>query len=295
MLLSLLWACNVLRRDLLPGLVPDRLPPLERQALPFLLTAFLVSLVAVRRKRIPDLQLLFGSIVVGLGLFVLPAWLLSCARNWVPPLTRAALLTLVPVFALVFEPYIGRNDTRSQNHSGIFAALAAVTGTFLVLPVMLPQSTQAGAAFCAVVLAAASIAAANCKAVSLVQETSATSTTIMAACATTVAALAFTSASLIHEYKIWRWDTLAPELSWSVVIEVPALLLLFWLMHRMSASQMATRYIWALLFPVLIGNALLRGKLSWTVWLGLLLMAAGAAYLLRAHKREPESVDLFLR
>jgi hypothetical protein len=45
---------------------------------------------------------------------------------------------------------------------------------------------------------------------------------------------------------------------------------------------------------ITLGAVLIRAVLAWRTWLGLLLMAAGAGYLLLAPKSEPESTGLSL-
>jgi hypothetical protein len=97
LLLSLLWACGVLRADLLPGLIPDLLPRMERQAVPFALLAVVAGLIAMAQSaQLPrGLPFLRNSILIGLGLFVAPAGLVSLADGWVPGMARAALFTLV--------------------------------------------------------------------------------------------------------------------------------------------------------------------------------------------------------
>jgi drug/metabolite transporter (DMT)-like permease len=258
------------------------------------LLAVAAGLIAVARRAHWPRGLPFGnSVLIGLGLFVAPAGLVFLADGWVPGLARTALFTLVPVFTLVFEPYAGGGLDR-QSHGALLAALASVAGALRVFPVALPASSEAALALCAVILAAACVAAANCKAVVVATELVSKSTSAMAAIAGATAAVAFAAVSAVMERPIWNWETLAPELLWSAVVEVPALLLLFWLMSRMSATRMATRYVIAPLLAILIGATLMRSALVPRTWLGLLSMAGGAAYLLLAPAAKAESIGLSL-
>jgi drug/metabolite transporter (DMT)-like permease len=205
----------------------------------------------------------------------------------------------VPVFTLVFEPYVDGGFDR-QTRGALLAALASVVGALCVFPVEFPGSAEAGLALCAVILAAACVAAANCKAVVMATEVAGKFPASAAAIETTTAiagataAVAFAVANAVMERPIWKWETLAPELLWSAVVEVPALLLLFWLMSRMSATRTATRYVIAPLLAILIGATLMRSALVPRTWLGLLLMASGAAYLLLAPAEKTESTGLSL-
>jgi len=272
LLLSLLWALNALRADLLPNLVPGLMPRLERQAIPFVLLAVVAGLSAmVRRAQWPRGRQFWISVLIGLGLFVIPAGLLYTADRSVNGFARTALFTLVPVFTLVFGPYIG-STSGLQSRGGLLAALAGVAGALRVFPVEMPETVEAGWRSCAVILAAACVAA-------------------IAGAAATVA---LAGASACTERAMWHWDALLPELLWSAVVELPALLLLFWLMRRISAERMATRFLIAPLMAILIGAVLLRSTLTWRTSLGLLVMAA-AGYLLLSQEAENEPTGLSLR
>jgi len=293
--LSLLWSVGMLRADLLPGLIANPLPYLQKQAISFALLTILTSLAAaLRRERWPCRRLLWDSVLVGLGLFVVPLALIALANGWVPGLAQAALFTLTPVFALVFEPYMNPG-TAMQSRGGLIAALASIAGALCVFPVGIPTSIEAAGGLCAVILATACVAAANCKAVATAKEFSGHSTVAHAAIAGAAATIALTAASAAMERPVWKWDALGPELLWSTLIEVPGLLLLFWLLRRISATRMTTRYVLAPLLAILAGAGLMRAALVPRTWLGLLLMAAGAVYLLLAPEAESKLEGLSLR
>jgi drug/metabolite transporter (DMT)-like permease len=299
-LLSLLWAAETLRGELLPNLMPDPLPHWLGLALPFALLAILSAFYAfMRRRQRPGTRETWTAIGIGAGMFVLPAVLMSLASAQVTGYTRTVLFTLVPVFAVVFEPYFGGSE-RKEISGGLVAALAAMAGALCIFPAQGPDSVEIGVGFCVVVLAAACVAAANCWAV---RQAERISLAPLAAIASATAALSFAAMSAVLEHAEWRWPLhwtlhwtlLAPSLLWSGLVELPGLLLLFWLMARLSAVRMTTRYIVAPLLTILVGSVLLRSSLQWRTWAGLLLMSASAAYLLFAPEREPERTGLGLR
>ncbi len=295
LLLCFLGSLGSLRSDLLPHLAVERLPPLERQVAPFALLAVVAALLAVRRgAECPRGRQVLDSMVAGLGLFAVPAGLIAFSKGWIADLTRVALFSLAPVFAVVLEPYIGRG-TGQQARGGLIAALAAVVGTLCVFPVETPRSMAAGSALCAVILAAACVAAANCRAVAVANESAGNSTMAMAAIAGATAAAGLAAASALMERGAWRWDAPAPELAWSAAVELPGLLLLFWLMRRLSAVRMMTRFVLTPIFAILISMALLRPTVGPLTWLGLLLVAGGAGWLLFAREEEPEAGSLPLK
>ena len=86
-----------------------------------------------------------------------------------------------------------------------------------------------------------------------------------------------------------------PQLVWAVVVDLPALLLLFWLMRRMSATRMTTRFLIAPLMTNLMDLALLRPVVSGRAGLGLVLVAGSAGWLLLAREDEPEAGSTLLK
>lgn len=293
LILCFFWSVGSLRSDLFPSLVPNNLPPMERQAVPLALLGIAAALFSLlRRAEWPNRPQLLTSVLVGLGLFVAPAASFCLAKEWVGSLTQVALFSITPVFAVVFEPYIGSRDSASQSRGGLLAALVAVVGTLCVIPAGAPNSIRAGSAFCAVILAAACVAAANCMAVNMATEPAQKSIAPMTAIAAFIAVMGLAILSGVSERPVWRIDALGPELAWSAAAELPGLLLLFWLMRRMSAVCMTTRFVLTPLMASLIGLVLLRPAVSLRAGGGLLLMAVGAGWLLFAAQDNPESETL---
>jgi drug/metabolite transporter (DMT)-like permease len=290
LLLCLLWAAGSLRADLF-SLTTNVLPPLDLQALQFALLAMAAALVAVLRKADwPRSRQIAQCLLAGLGLFVVPALLVHFSRGWISELSRVALFSLVPVFAVVFEPYIGRSS-ETPSEKRLMAALVAVVGTLCVFPVDVPGSIATGGAFCAVIVAAACVAAANLGAVFIATDLRGRSLAPMVAIMCGVAAVSFALASTVTGNAIWSWHAFRTELAWSAAVEWPALLLLFWLMRRMSAVRMTTRFLLAPLIANLIGLLLLRPTVNLRAALGLLLITSGTGWLLFKRESEEERDD----
>lgn len=137
--LCFLWSLASLRSDLVPNLLPNLLPPIERQALPFVLLALSGALFSfLRGAEWPQPRRFRGAVLIGLGLFVVPAVAIYWAEQYISDLTIVALFSLTSVFAVVQEPYIGRGDTLEPRGS-LLAALAAVVGTLCVIPAGSPR------------------------------------------------------------------------------------------------------------------------------------------------------------
>jgi drug/metabolite transporter (DMT)-like permease len=296
LLLCLLWSLSSLRSDLLPQLAPTTNPQLqfERQALSLGMLALTASLLSLaQRREWPRGTQIWSCSLVGLGLFVAPMVLVYFARNWVADSARVVLFSLAPVFAVVIEPYFGRFSS-SQIKGGLMAAIVAVVGTLFVFPIDLPQSVEAGFGFCAVVLAAGCAASANCWAVRVACELPGESIAPFAAIAGATSSITFLASSLLTNHRLpWNWNAGGPGVpwssAWSAAVELPGLLLLFWLMRRMSAARMMTRFLLAPLMANLIGLLVLRPAVSLRDGLGLVLVSLGAGWLLFAREVEPET------
>ena len=292
LLLCLLWALPSLRSDLLPGSTSaPSSSSLAMRSIPLALFAVVAFVTAlVRKARWPSGKMLGAAVLVGFGLFVVPAVLIHIARGEIDDSTRVVLFSLAPVFAIVFEPYVG-SASSTPHRSALAASLVAVAGTMIVFPLNLPQSSAAALAFCGVVVAVASVATANCIAVRIASDQTAQSLLTFASIASGSAAICLALLGGVFQHHAWP----APIPDLWMVLDLLALALLFWLMRRMTAVRMTTRFLIAPLVANLIGLAFLRPGVQWRGWLGLLLIALGAGWLLFAPKDEPEETGSPLR
>ena len=288
LLLSALWAVASLRTDLFPSLSADSQSPALHQAVLFSVFAALAAFIAVaRRAEFPRKRHAWACAGIGLGLFVVPAALLACAQDWISTLDRVAVFSLTPVFTVVLEPYL-QGDAPRQGKAVLAGALAAVAGILFLFPLDLPGSFSAGAALCALLAAALSIAATNCLAVRLARNPVGRSTLPMAALAGAGSAACFAAAAAISPRIVWRWRALWSQLVVLLVIDLPALFLLFWLMRRIAASRMTARFLLAPLFTILVGMALEPTSPPAHAWLGVALLAGGAGWLVFAPAEKTE-------
>lgn len=281
LLLSLLWALDGLGPDLLPGLRHAPIPAMERQAITYALMGILAALYGgTQRARLPARRTAVSWAGIGLLLFAAPALMAAFSQGWVSQLEKVAIFSLVPVFAVVLEPHIGNSPQRSNG--GLIASLAAVAGALCIFPLDLPGTPGAAVAVLAVVLAAAFAASGNCAAVHLADSNSSGTMAFCAACACGTAALVFAVASLCTEHQQRPLLPNATQLAWLVIIDLPALMLLFWLLRKMSAVRMTTRFILAPLLTILAGIALEQPAITTRMILGVALMAAGVVWLIFA-------------
>jgi drug/metabolite transporter (DMT)-like permease len=231
----------------------------------------------------PRGRTLGATVLAGLGLFAVPSVLIEVAKGAIDDATRVALFSLAPLFAVVFDPHLGSGST-PQQRGGLAASLIAVCGSLLVFPLDLPRSTAAAFACGGIVAAVASVAAANCLSVRLACEQPTRSALSFAAIAAGSAAIALGAWSAVFERHTWSASRFDP---WTT-LDLLALVLLFWLMRRMAAVRMTTRFLIAPPLANLIGLAFLRPGVQPRGWLGLLLIAAGSGWLLLGPEEEPE-------
>jgi drug/metabolite transporter (DMT)-like permease len=294
LLLSALWAGAWLRTGLIPRSGVSALPPFLGQAIFFCVFAILAGSIGVaRRIKFPRGRRAWACAGIGVGLFVVPAVFVMSTEGWISNLDKVAVFSLTPVFAIVLEPYLQGGALR-QGNAALAGALAAVAGILLLLPLDVPGSFRAGAALFALLAASFSIAATNCLAVGIATSLAGRSALPMAALAGAASAICSAVVAALTPHAAWQWDALLDELLWRLLIDLPALFLLFWLMRRMVASRMTARFLLAPLFAILAGLAVEPTLPPARGWLGIVLLACGAAWLVFAPAERDEGDELSL-
>ena len=295
LLLSALWALDTLRTELFPRFGSGTVSHVLGQAVLFSIFAVVAACIAiVRRVEFPRGRSAWACAGVGLGLFLFPAALLAWAQGELSTFDRVAVFSLTPVFAVILEPYL-QGSTPSRAKAALGASLTAITGVLFLFPLSIPGSLRAGAALFALLTASFGIAAANCVAVRLAVRVAERSILPMAALAAGATAICFAAAAAFNPHAASRWNEVSSSLPGLLVINLPALFLLFWLMPRLAASRMTVRFLLAPLMTLVLGMALEGPPLSVRAWLGMLLLAGGAGWLVFAPSERPELEGLGLR
>lgn len=297
--LSLLMAAGSLRLDLLPNLAPRyNLPAdLAQAGVLALIAAAAAAAHCLSRLSWPGWIDSLKCGLAGLGLFAAPALARSVPVP-VPELTLVALYALVAVFAAVLEPYLSGADTLPAGRA-LPAAIACAAGAFSIFPVEVPPAMEGFAGLLAAGGAVAAVAAANCLGVSLLRgNPSEGSSPVRLAPVLCLAAgagalgLALTSILGRGGLQAWpRWSAVGWALTWRAAIDVPAVLLLFWLMRRMPAVQMALRFVIGPLIAVAVEALAMQQLLSAQTAMGLLLGVAGCWWMLRIPWQGREMPD----
>ena len=291
LLLCVLSAIAALRADLFPNLSTP-LPGIEKQALTLgLLALAAITIAAIRRISLPSPSRRVAAlwIAVGFALFTFPAVLSILTERMAPGSSTAVLSTLVPVFAVVLEPHFSETQ-RQPRPLALPAALVSLYGSLQIFPFALPNSLPGALALLADVLSAFLIATGLClgaRAAATGPQHSLLPGTAIAAGSAALSLLilgTILQPSALHSIVP---ATLLTEALWSALIGAPAAALLFWLLPRLSPVHLSTRITLSLaagtLFEILSFGAasLLKSRTG----LGLVLMAAGAAYLLLPYSK----------
>lgn len=286
LLLCLLWALDGLAPDLFPVFRRAALPPMERLTITYALFALVAAIYAARRRADwPDRRSIVSWAGSGLLMFALPAVLVAITQGGVSQLERVAIFSLAPVFAVVMEPHVGMAPRQSDG--ALVASMTAVAGALAIFPLAVPGSPAAFAAVLVVVAASGCTALGNCIAVRLAETMREASFAFVASVTGVAAALAFAIAGAYAERGQWRIQHSLAQIVWIVAIDLPALILLFWLLRRMSAARMTTRFLLAPWLTVLAGIAIEQPAITLRMVLGVVLLGAGAGWLLLAPDEGP--------
>lgn len=298
LLLCMLSAIAALRADLFPNLSTP-LPAIEKQALTLgLLAVAAIAILAFRRTSIPNQSHNVTAIwiAVGFALFTLPALLSFFAERMASGSPSPVLFTLVPVFAIVLQPHLAENASQPRSLA-LPAALVSLYGSLQTFPFALPNSVTGALALLAGVLSAFILATGLCLVARAATTGQQQSLFWGTAVATGSAAFSLMILGAILQPSALHGivpATLLTEALWSALIAAPAFALLFWLLPRLSPIQLSTRISLSLatatLFEMLSFGA--AGLLKSPAGLGLLLMAAGAIYLLFPHRTAPQEIHL---
>ncbi|WP_263409185.1 hypothetical protein [Terriglobus tenax] len=257
LLLSVLWGVEWLRELLvIPGT-----PPALRSAIVCTLAAAIFAIAPSER------QANGRSLMVGIGLFAVPLLLQRLA--YLPGYTNAALWTLAPVFIVV----VCGAKLQGLRQDLLMTALAGVAGALLIFPVQFPASLREGVHWLILIAGIASAATASVFA----KETPGLKTTGMLGAAVLLWIATAVSGAL---------SISTPELLWIAGVDLPALLLLLWLLQQMKPEELSTRYLLPVVVTILTSWLALHPQISLRFAGGVMLLAASSTglLLLSRHK-----------
>lgn len=206
------------------------------------------------------------GILSALGLFALPLLLQQAAH--LSGYTSAALWALAPVLIVVV---CGARSTGLRQEM-LIAALAGVAGTLLILPFQFPASLSDGLHWLILLAGIASAAVASVMA----PEAAGFRTTglLSAAAVLWIATIANGSLSLS-----------LPELLWIACIDLPAMLVLLWLLPQVCPEALSTRYLLPMVITILTSWVVLHQQMTVRFAGGILLLLSSSTGLILLSRR----------
>lgn len=281
LLLCLLGSLGPLRSELAPRVTVSLVPLWLVPAWPYLLAA-LTAAALTQLRGIPWLPAhrVRAAILIGFGLFIIPAITLRAAGTQIDSFTAVILLALTPIFTAVLEPHIGCAATQPRH--ALVAATAAALGLILYFPFQLPRTVAEAASWLLLMITSSVVAASYCRAALLTIQSpqSFAAPAAAIACAASSAALILI-ASFAHAYGL-SFASRPVNLLWSTFVDTPGLLLLFWLLPRLAASRLSSHFVITPLFTSVVALIVVRPAITLRDISGLILATVGSAWLLFA-------------
>jgi drug/metabolite transporter (DMT)-like permease len=203
-----------------------------------------------------------------------PALLGEWARNGISDISRAALFALVP-FAVVVVAAVRESEPGVRRF--FIPALVGFGGVLLLLPFSFPTSPRGQLTFAVLLAGVALVGFASEEIYRLLHGFG----TLEALAVVSLSNAVFLIAChFVNLPSAESWGGVSSLFSIHSLYNLVELLLLIWLLREMSPVRLAVRYLVVPLFIVLEGFAFLHPPLTVRMVAGLILLVAGAAYLL---------------
>ncbi|HUZ96625.1 MAG TPA: hypothetical protein VMU57_17120 [Edaphobacter sp.] len=251
----------------------------------------LVALILAYRRARARLQWRACLQVAAVSILLLgvPAVLGEWARNAISDISRAALFALVP-FVVVMVAAARESEPGVRRFS--LPALIGFGGVLLLLPFSFPTSPRGQIVF-GVLLVVVALGGFASEAIYHLLRGFGTIEALAVVSLSNAAFLIACHFVNLPSAESWSgvsWIGLSGLLSIHSLYNLVELLLLVWLLREMSPVRLAVRYLIVPLFIVLEGFAFLHPPLTVRMAAGLVLLVAGAAYLLFSRGWDSDAV-----
>jgi drug/metabolite transporter (DMT)-like permease len=217
--------------------------------------------------------------ICGIALLALPTILATGSGGQVASLTVILISTAIPVIVVFITAQSAIiNDDNPMRL--LLPALCGLGGAALVLPFTWPVSLSGQAWLIAIVLSGILSALAAVRLHSTLGQTG-----LLRALAILSASAAIASALCYHvgyaPILDWTRTQLLIEVLRCLFLETPILFLLIYLIREMRPIAISTRYLLVPLITIVESYIIERPTAAWTVYAGVILMAASAFVLIR--------------
>lgn len=273
----------------IPEMMGDGLPPLERQCVLFGVIGLCALVVAIRRVGLSGVGKWHVRVALaGVGVFGVSDVIAEYSRGSVPSFSRSALYAMVPVVVVmaVAAGVAGGGEERGARRL-LVPALGGLGGLLLLLPLQFSGTARGWVMLAFVSLAVVLTGIASVWMYRLLRGCD----LAVAIAVTGLANAAFLLIwSGVREDMAWRWSAVSSMTSISSLVDVAEVLLILWLLGKMLPVRFAARYLAIPLLTVLEGLVLERPEVTVRIACGILLLAVGAGMLLFLKVGEEETV-----
>jgi hypothetical protein len=273
----------------IPEMMGEGLPPLERQGVLFGVIGLCALVVAVRRVRLQSVGKVYVRVALAaVGIFGVSDVVAEYSRRSVPSYSRSALYAMVPVVVVmaVAASVTGGSEERGARRL-LVPALAGLGGLLLLLPLQFSGTVLGWLMLSFVCVAVVLTGLASVWMYRLLRECDLAMAIAVAGLANATFLLVWSG---IREEMVWRWSGLASVVSLASLVDIVEVLLILWLFGKMLPTRFAARYLMIPLLTVLEGLILERPEVTVRIACGTLLLAAGAGLLLLLKVGEEETV-----
>lgn len=270
---------------LIPSVVSDGLPVLERESLLFGVVGFLFCVRRVRWRGL-DWRRVLSLVLGGVGFFGVPVVFLEWAAGSLSGVSRSVGFAMVPIVVVLVVASAGGSVRRL-----LVPALVGLSGVLFLLPVEVPAAARGRLMLGGLALVVVLVAIVSVWMNRLLQDF-VWGEAVAVVCVANAAFLLV--CGLAGGALVWRWSALVSLVSVSSLVDGVEVVLVLWLLREMTAVRFAARYLVIPLLTVLEGYLVLRPELTVRMGFGLVLLAVSAGVVLFA-KESPDEAVLSLR
>lgn len=244
----------------------------------------LVALIFVYRRARLQWHACLQVAAISVLVLGVPAVLGEWARDGISDINRAALFALVP-FVVVMVAAVRESEAGVRRFS--IPALIGFGGVLLLLPFSFPTAPRGQIVFGVLLVVVLLVGYASEAIYHLLRGFG----TIEALAIVSLANAVFLIAChFVNLPSAESWSGVSSLLSIHSLYNLAELLLLVWLLREMSPVRLAVRYLIVPLFTVFEGFAFFHPPLTLRMGAGLVLLIAGAAYLLSSRGGDSDTV-----
>jgi drug/metabolite transporter (DMT)-like permease len=218
--------------------------------------------------------------------FSAPAILLDSVNGWIASTSVSALFAMTPVVVmLTVASGAGRLMDDGDPQRVFVPALIGLGGVLCVVPFDLPASQREWSGLGVVLIAVVIVGVAGVWLYLLFRNVRWLEGIAVAGVCNALVLLAW---CVVRGDLVFTVSALREEISFGFVARVAETFLLLWLLRTMDPIRLSSRYLVIPLVTIVEGVVLLRPSVTVRLVIGVVLLVAGASWMLAARAREEE-------